>query len=73
MAIQSYVDNSLFYIYQKSQGLTLEVILRKYFSPHNELRNDLSVRDCVKSHYQHDANVMDSNFIRRIGKEVDFK
>ena len=26
------------YIYQKSQGLTLEVILRKYFSSHNKLK-----------------------------------
>ena len=58
----------VFYIYQKSQGLTLEVILLKYFSTHNKLRNDLLVRDFVKLHYHHDAKVMDPNFIRRIGK-----
>ena len=58
----------VFYIYQKSRGLTLEVILRKYFSPHNKLRNDLVVRDFVKLHYHHDANIMDPNFIRRITK-----
>ena len=54
----------VFYIYQKSQGLTLEVILRKYFSAHNKLRNDLLVRNFVKLHYHHDAKVMDLNFIR---------
>ena len=43
----------------------LEVILRKYFSTHNKLRNDLLVRDFVKLHYHHDAKVMDINFIRR--------
>ena len=62
----------VFYIYQKSQGLTLEVILCKYFSTHKKLRNDLLVRDFVKLHYHHDAKVMDSNFITRIGKYVDF-
>ena len=41
----------VFYIYQKSQGLTLEVILHKYCSTHNKLRNDLLVRDFVKLHY----------------------
>ena len=55
----------VFYIYQKSRGLTLEVILRKYFSPHNKLKNDLLVRDFVKLHYHHDAKVIDSNFIRQ--------
>ena len=55
----------VFYIYQKSRGLTLEVILHKYFSPHNKLKNDLLVRDFVKLHYHHDAKVIDSNFIRR--------
>ena len=55
----------VFYIYQKSQGLTLEVILSKYFSTHNKLRNDLLVRDFVKLHYHHDAKVMDLDFIRR--------
>ena len=55
----------VFYICQKSQGLTLEVILRKYFSTHNKLRNDLLVRDFVKLHYHHDAKVMDLNFIKR--------
>ena len=45
----------VFYIYQKSQGLTLEVILCKYFSTHKKLRNDLLVRDFVKLHYHHDA------------------
>ena len=59
---------AVFYIYQKSQGLTLEVILCKYFSTHNKLRNDLLVRDFVKLHYHHDAKVMDPNFVRRIGK-----
>ena len=60
------VDNFVvFYIYQKSRGLTLEVILRKYFSTHNKLGNDLLVRDFVKLHYHHDAKVMDLNFIRR--------
>ena len=58
----------VFYIYQKSRGLTLEVILCKYFSTHNKLRNNLLVRDFVKLHYHHDANVMDPNFIRRITK-----
>ena len=58
----------VFYICQKSRGLTLEVILHKYFSPHNKLRNDLSVRDFVKLHYDHDADVMDPNFIRHIRK-----
>ena len=55
----------VFYIYQKSRGLTLEVILRKYFSPHNKLKNDSLVRDFVKLHYHHDAKVIDSNFVRR--------
>ena len=55
----------VFYIYQKGRGLTLEVILRKYFSTHNKLRNDLLVRDFVKLRYHHDAKVMDPNFIRR--------
>ena len=50
----------------------LEVILRKYFSTHNKLRNDLLVRDFVKLHCRHDAKVMDPNFIRRVGKYVDF-
>ena len=58
----------MFYINQQSQGLTLDVILHKYFSPHNKLRNDLLVRDFVKLHYHYDANVMDPNFIRRIMK-----
>ena len=58
----------VFYIYQKSQGLTLEVILRKYFSTHNKLRNDLLVRDFVKLHYHLDAKVMDLNFISRVAK-----
>ena len=56
----------VFYIYQKSRGLMMEVILHKYFSPHNKLKNDLLVRDFVKLHYHHDAKVIDSNFIRRI-------
>ena len=56
----------VFYIYQKSRGLTLEVILCKYFSTNNKLKNDLLVRDFVKLHYHHDAKVMDPNFIRRI-------
>ena len=55
----------VFYIYQKSQGLTLEVILCKYFSTHSKLKNDLLVRDFVKLHYHHDAKVMGPNFIRR--------
>ena len=55
----------VFYIYQKSRGLTLKVILRKYFSPHNKFKNDLLVRDFVKLHYHNDAKVIDSNFIRR--------
>ena len=58
----------VFYIYQKSRGLTSEVILCKYFSTRNKLRNDLLVRDFVKLHYHHDAKVMDPNFVRRIGK-----
>ena len=58
----------VFYIYQKSRGLILEVILCKCFSPHNKLRNDLLVRDFVKLHYHHDAKVMDPNFIKRIAK-----
>ena len=58
----------LFYIYQKSRGLTLKVIFRKYFSSHNKLRNDLLVRDFVKLHYHHDANVIDFNFISRVRK-----
>ena len=58
----------VFYIYQNSQGLTLEVILHKYCSTHNKLRNDLLIRDFVQLHYSHDANVMDLNFIRRIAK-----
>ena len=62
----------VFYIYQKSRGLMLEVILREYFSTHNKLRNDLLVRDFVRLNYHHDAKVMDPNFIRRIGKQVDF-
>ena len=62
----------VFYIYQKSRGLTSEVILRKYFSTHNKLRNDLLVRDFVKLHYHHDAKVMDPNFVRCVAKEVDF-
>ena len=45
----------VFYIYQKSRGLMLEVILRKYFSTHNKLRNDLLVRDFVKLHHHHDG------------------
>ena len=49
----------VFYIYQKRLGVTLEVILRKYFSTHNKLRNDWLVRDFVKLHYHHDAKVMD--------------
>ena len=58
MTIQSYASARtntttcgqfvVFYIYQKSRGLTLEVILRKYFSTHNKLRNDLLGRDFVK-------------------------
>ena len=61
LAIQSYASARtlyttcgqfvVFYIYQKSQGLSLEVILRKYFSTHNKLRNDLLVGDFVKLHY----------------------
>ena len=51
----------------------LEIIFRNYFTPHNKLRNDLLVRDFVILHYHHDANVRDPNFIRCIGKEVDFK
>ena len=58
----------VFYIYQKSRGLTLEVILRKYFGSHNKLKNDLLVRDFVKLHYHHDAKVIDSNFIRRVAR-----
>ena len=58
----------VFYIYQKSRGLTLEVNFCKYFSSHNKLRNDLLVRDFVKLHYHHDADVIDFNFIRRVGK-----
>ena len=58
----------VFYIYQKSRGLTLEAILRKYHNTHNKLRNDLLVRDFVKLHYHHDAKVMEPNFVRRIGK-----
>ena len=58
----------VFYIYQKSRGLTLEVILHKYFSTHNKLKNDLLVRDFVKLHYHHDAKVIDSNFIRRVAR-----
>ena len=53
------------YIYQKSRGLTLEVILCKYFSTHYKLKNDLLVRDFVKLHY---AKVIDSNFIRYIAR-----
>ena len=41
----------VFYIYQKSRELMLEVILRKYFSTLNKLKNDLLVRDFVKLHY----------------------
>ena len=55
----------LFYVYQKSRGLTLEVIVHEYFSSHNKLKNDLLVRDFVKLHYHHDAKVIDSKFIRR--------
>ena len=46
----------VFYIYQRSRGLMLEVILRKYFSTHNKLRTDLLLRDFVKLHYHHDGN-----------------
>ena len=56
------------YIYQKSQGLMLQVILHKYFRPHNKLRNNLLVRDFVKLHYHHDAKIIDPNFIRHITK-----
>ena len=76
MTIQSYASARtlyttcgqfvVFYICQKSRGLTLEVILHKYFSTHNKLRNDLLVRDFVKLHYHHDAKVMDPNFIKRV-------
>ena len=55
----------VFYVYQTSRGLMLEVIVHKYFSSHNKLKNDLLVRDFVKLHYHHDAKVIDSNFIRR--------
>ena len=55
----------LFYVYQKSSGLTLEVIVHEYFSSHNKLKNDLLVKDFVKLHYHHDAKVIDSKFIRR--------
>ena len=55
----------VYYIYHKSRGLTLDIILRKYFSTHNKLRNDLLVRDLVKLHYHYDAKVIDLNFIRR--------
>ena len=55
----------VFYTYEKSPGLTLEVILREYFSTHNKLRDDLLGRDFVKLHYHHDAKVMDLNFIRQ--------
>ena len=58
----------VFYIYQKSRALTLEVILRKYFSTHNKLRNDLLVRDFVELRYHHDAKVMDPNFISCVAK-----
>ena len=33
----------VFYLYEKSQGPTLEVILQKYFRTHKKLRNDLLV------------------------------
>ena len=58
----------VFYIYQKSRGLTLEVILPKYFSTHNKVRNDLLVRDFVKLHYHHDVKAIDFNFISRVAK-----
>ena len=35
--------------------------------------NDVLVRDFVKMHYQFSAKVMDTNFVRRVAKEVDFK
>ena len=57
-----------FFIYQKSRRLMLEVILHKYFSTHNKLRNDLSVRDFVKLHYHYDVKVMDPNFIRPVAR-----
>ena len=50
---------------QELYTMMLEVILRKYFSTHNKLRNYLLVRDFVKLHYHHDAKVMDLNFIRQ--------
>ena len=63
----------VFYIYQRCSGLTLKSILRKYFNPHAKIMNDVLVRDFVKMHYQFSANVMDSNFIRRVAKEIEFK
>ena len=41
----------LFYVYQKSRGLTLEVIVHEYFSSHNKLKNDLLVRDFIHFTY----------------------
>ena len=63
----------VFYIYQRCSGLTLESIIRKYFNPHAKVMNDVLVRDFVKMHCQFSAKVMDSNFIRRVAKEIEFK
>ena len=63
----------MFYIYQRCSGLTLESIIRKYFHPHAKIMNDVLVRDFVKMHYQFSAKVMDSNFIRPVAREIDFK
>ena len=35
--------------------------------------NNVLVRDFVKMHYQFSAKVMDSNFRRRVVKEIEFK
>ena len=57
---------SVFYIYQKCKGLSLDCILRKYFTSQGRVMNDMLVRDFVKMHYQFSAKVMDFGFMRSL-------
>ena len=57
---------SVFYIYQKCKGLSLDCILRKYFTSQGRVMKDMLVRDFVKIHDQFSAKVMDFGFMHSL-------
>ena len=59
----------IFYLYQRCSGLTLDLIIWKFFTPHGRVMNDMLVCDFVKMHYHFSAKVMDMSFIQLIRKK----